>query len=348
QAALDAERAKSETERVFKDLRAGSEEGVIDIPTRKILVITINPGRLAADAVKRAQAADIDKRVIDNQIREAESQQLSNFSNELADNEALRIRAGGVAGFEGAQSAYTNAITAIRKEYNENVAERTQLIRHFNLSSNERQKLALGEDVTKEHNGRTFTFRAADIYAREAAIEDQLKTGSEGQIAEIIKESGALRDDAGNISKKGKPFDYRTTVSQAIPANGIPGKALIFGNRSIDQVSQGTLYGDVGLDNAAAFNIMEGKIRDDVLAVQGAGTLKIMYELGEKIKRDPKSVPEYFEATKEKQEAFWVNYESLRRSAYKILEDPVNRNATEASRKIFEKYQVKEEKDGLK
>jgi hypothetical protein len=94
------------------------------------------------------------------------------------DGKNIRDYVGGAAGDIGAESALASAVAASRKEYNDRVAEKTQLMKHFNLSSSEKQTLAMGGDVPKIKNGARYIFKATDEYAGEAATEEQLKTGS--------------------------------------------------------------------------------------------------------------------------------------------------------------------------
>ncbi len=272
----------------------------------------------------------------------AERTQKSQLTQDLLSNQAiidgqhLREYAGGIRGEEGANSVLASSVASYREEYGKMVGEKNQLIKHFQLDSNARQRLAEGEDVKAEKGNVKYTFRADDEYAREAAIEVQMKTGSEAQIINLIRESGAIKDAAGNILVKGKTYDYRTTISEDIPSNGIPGKSLIFGAKSIDDVYQGNLYGDEGLNNAAVYHIMDGKIRDDVLAVQGAGTLKILYETY----NNRHNIPQYVNASAEKKQIFEENYQAMRRSAGTILKDKINRNTPEASRRVFEEFKI--------
>lgn len=291
-----------------------------------------------ATLMEQSQDASRDLALTAMRKQAAERVQKSQLTKALADNKAtidgttLREYAGGV---EGPATIFAATIAASRKEYGEKIGEKSQLMRHFNLSSSDYQRLAMGEDVTKEKDGITYTFEKTDDYAREAAIERQLKAGSESDILTIIRESGTTVGPDGRV-KHGATYEYRTTISSAIPENGIPGKALIFGSKIIDDVGQGKVYGDEGLNNAAVYHIMNGKIRDDVLAVQGAGVLEILYKTWE----NRNNIPAYQAASTEEKQKFEENYKALRRSATKILKDEINRNASESARKVFNEYKV--------
>jgi hypothetical protein len=182
-----------------------------------------------------------------------------------------------------------------------------------------------------------YVFESTDDFAREAAIEAQLKTGSEGDIINIIRESGK-RTLADGTVREGKTYNYRTTISDAIPANGIPGKALIFGSKVINDVYTGNFLGDESLNDAATYHILEGKIRDDVLSVQGTNTLQYLFEAKERFHESSAYKNAAPAARTELERKFNDNYLAMQQSAFKILRDNVNRNATKASTDIFQRY----------
>ncbi len=330
-AKLQVDVTKARIDAMHEEMRAGSV-----------------PHASLAGQVQTAQDATRDLALTAMRKAAAERTQKNDLTQALLNNkttidgQTLREYAGGIRGQDGADSVLASSVTAYREEFGKMVAEKSQLIKHFNLDSGARQNLALGDNVIGERvedDGRVvrFTFRNDDHYAREAAVEAQMKTGSEGQIITLIKESGTYIDANGNLAK-GKTYEYRQTISDDIPSNGIPGKSLIFGSKIINDVSQGAVYGDEGLKNAAIYHIMDGKIRDDVLAVQGAETLKILYEVGKTSNfEELKKLPQYANASEEKKRAFHENYESLRRSAATILADKINRNTSEAAREVFKK-----------
>ena len=326
----EASVAKARLESMHEDFKAGS--GPVYGPQTASMAALLDR---STDATRDLALTSMRKHAAERTQKSQVTDALLKNTAKI-DGELLRDYAGGIRGIEGANSVLASSVAAYREEYGKMVAEKTQLLKHFNLSSNKRQDLAMGTNVDVEKNGVKYTFKADDEYAREAAIEEQLKTGSEGQIIEIIRESGAIKDSNGNVLVKGKTYDYRTTISAAIPSNGIPGKALIFGSKSINDVGQGDLLGEEGLNNAAVYHIMDGKIRDDVLAVQGASTLQLLFESF----ANRHNIPQYVNASAAKQAEFDQNYQALRESAGKILDDPVNRNSSEAARKVFEKYRT--------
>jgi hypothetical protein len=238
------------------------------------------------------------------------------------DGQTLREFGGGIQGAEGASSILAASVAEYRKEYGARISEKTELMRHFELSSQLRQDLAMGQDVTGTKNGVSYVFRKDDDYAREAAIEDQLKTGSEGNILQIIKESGA----------GGRTADYHTTISAAIPANGIQNKILFTGGKVIDDIYKGTLIGDRGLTEAALYHVTEGKIKDETLSIQGPESLRILFD----------TITHRGSVDPTKQAEFDANYQQLRYKAWTILNTPLlNKNVSDSSRKILKAQAVK-------
>lgn len=280
---LDVSKAKVDAN--WEELKAGNIDSVIQ------------PESLSNDALRsylserkamayNVQADALMSRVEERRAHEAKEVQNADYARELVVNEAMRQRAGGI-NEHGADSVLANAIAAERKTYNENVADKLQLIKHFNLSSQQRQALALGGEVTAlRDDGTSFTFKGPeDIHAREAATEEQLATGSFGQIQTLIEESSRQavdRDANGNVIKNadgsirthaGVMYDLRTTISAAIPKNSIPNKAIYYGSKSIDDVSKGEFM----RERAEIYNIVNGKVKDQVLAGMDGDALANMF-----------------------------------------------------------------------
>lgn len=254
---------------------------------------------------------------------------------ETVDGQTLREYAGGVQGAEGAATVLASTVAASRKEYNDKVSEKVQLIRHFNLDSEKRQELALGNNVQATRDGVTYTFRNNDVYSREAAIETQLKEGSYTQMRDIIAESGErVVDRVTGVVRQGHTFDFRTTISTAIPSNGLNKKAVFWGAKTIDDVAQGKINGEAGLNEAAAYFLTSGKISDEALSGMSADAIRQLFEVADQTRptttqtRNPADL-----------RAFTENAASIRESARRILDsDLLRRNADEAARKVLEDY----------
>lgn len=271
--------------------------------------VTATAETLSIEAIKKANA---------------ETQLDSNLTQTLLRDEQLRAIAGGVRGESGAESALASAVAKYRGEYGKKIEEKTQLMKHFNLSSTQRQDVAVGNsDVTVTRDGSSYTFKVDDEYAREATIESQLKTGSFNQIEEIINESGA----------GGSTHEYRTTISDAIVTNGLMNKAIYWGAKTIDDVSQGT-YSGAEKSNAITYFIREGKIKPEALAAQNGIATRAMFEVVNDTTAMAAMSPQ-------QRAVFNDRYRALQEAAYKILHtDNLKGIPDEASRDALEEFAV--------
>lgn len=349
----EASLAKSRLETVYDEIKAGDRSNITYGPQSGGMTDLLNRAQdaqsfVALEAMRKKAA----QRVQENNIGDILLRD-SSATTDLFDGKSARDYAGGIRGVEGANTALTQAIATDRREFNEMVGEKQQLMKHFELSSDQYQRLALGNNVSVSKGGIDYMFTSDDHYNREAAIETQMKAGSESHIREVISQSGAsihakgealtdkhgkvMKDANGQVIRKGKTYDYHSTIQDALVSNGIPSKQLIFGSKIIDDIGQGRLYGEQGLNDAAVFHIMQGKVSDDVLARQGSNTLKTMFETYAK----RHSIDEYTKASAADQQKFEKNYQALLHSAHDILADEVNRNYSQASKEVFEAYKVR-------
>lgn len=285
--------------------------------------INVDPVHLAQGAM-RARALTQDSQVHARQLHEAQEMQKDQFADELMHSESLRNVAGGIAGQAGAESALAAAIATKRKAYGANIAEKNELLKHFNPGSLGYQKLAIGEDVTvTRDDGTSYTFKGDDNFTREAAIETQLKTGSFGDIQKIIQESSKTVIENG-VAREGKTYEYRTTISEAIPANGIANKAIYFGSKAINDVSQGVF----DIDESAIYNIIEGKVKDEVLAAMDAGGIEKLFDINLAAKVPPAKLA-----------AFNANRTEMQHSAYRILNnDLLSQKSSAKARQVLDMF----------
>jgi hypothetical protein len=221
----------------------------------------------------RVQARDVAIAAL--RKKSAERLQTKNLTEDLLtntaqiDGETLREYAGGVMGAVGAETVLSNAIASERKEYNENVQSKRQLIKHFNLDGGARQKLAMGkEPVIATKDGRRYTFRLDDDFAREAAIEAQLSgEGNVQNIEEIMAASGST------LAK------FKTSISAAIPTYKLADKAAYLGGKTIDDIAQGAITSNADLDAVATRSIAQGKIKPIQLATMDQYAIKRIYNV---------------------------------------------------------------------
>ena len=218
-----------------------------DDPISEIRDITQH---LAAQGLRKNNA----QRVLNQQLAE----------NMLADRQ-LQREAGGIYGSLGADAAVASAISTMRSEYGKSVEEGRQIVKHFNLSSDQRQQHALGESVTvTDSAGNIRTFNASNTFTREAVIEDQIAVGTVKQVKEIVQGSGGLLSE------------YKTTISEALAKSGVKGKAPYLGGKLIDDIAKGTIASEDHLLGYIQDWIADGKYRDEDIAITDADGLKLL------------------------------------------------------------------------
>ena len=201
------------------------------------------------------QAAEVERLRTSN----AQKVQNDNLADSLINDVELRDFAGGI-NKQGSDAAMASAISTVRTAFGQSVNEARQIVKHFNLNSGQRQKLALlsGDDtltVTRD-DGTSHTFKATDEYAREAAIEDQVAVGTIDQVEKLVQASGT----------NSELFGFRTTIADALAKNGLGGKSLYLGGKTIDDVTWGRINGPDDILGLAVETIAKGKISEKDLA----------------------------------------------------------------------------------
>lgn len=177
------------------------------------------------------------------------------FAESMMKNQGMQERAGGIAGSDGADSALASAIATMRSDYGKSVEEAHQIIKHFNLSSEQRQAHAMGREVTaKDSHGNVRVFKDENVYTREAVIESQIATGTVPQIEEIVANSG------------GQLAGFRTTISESVAKAGVGSKAFYLGGATINEIAKGTIRSEADLVGIIQDNIAKGKIKAETLA----------------------------------------------------------------------------------
>lgn len=229
----------------------------------------------------------------------------------IIDGRQLRNYGAGIMGEEGANTLLAAATAASRSEFGKRIGEGAELMKHFELSSDERYNVAFGTAVTKTKNGATYTFRPDNDAVREAAIVDVFKTGSEGQKLELVAQSGV----------GGAVHAYATTVSGELPSLG----NVILAGKVIDDVYRGKLpTGDAGLIEAAQFQITNGKLTKEKLSTQGPATLKhLINSWNHRTTLNP-----------EEQAKFEANYRTMIENFQEVITSDQLSGAVSASSKI--------------
>jgi hypothetical protein len=242
-AKLDVDVSKARADVQWENMRAATS------------ALNATPAGLDTQA-RQARELTLAAAVIGRQLHSAQHEQQQDFANALKGDRtgALLQQAGGISE-NGANSALAAAIATTRKAYGESVAEARQIVKHFNLSSEQRQEHALGNDVTvTDSAGNTRTFRAGDTYTREAVIEDQIKTGTVKEAQQLVGLSGSSL------------AEFRTTISEAVAEAGLGGKTIYLGGSTINEIAKGTIASPADLTGVIQNNIARGKTSADKLA----------------------------------------------------------------------------------
>jgi len=256
---------KAKIDKLHEDLRTGrrtQKEGGIGFTLSELAAESETATRdlaltsIATQSAKRVQQARLSDALIKN--------------NDVIHGVSLREYAGGIDTDNGADSALAFAVSQKYEAEVKLVNERTQLIKQFKLNGEERQDLAMGRHVvqgkyTIDKQDYFYDFTPDDKLARDAAIDMQLGIGSFADIQEIIENSG------------GTLKDYIKTISEGIPAKGIPNKAAWTGGAFIDQVLRGNIKDKASMHKEIIDTfIIRGKIKPEMLAMNDAISIATM------------------------------------------------------------------------
>ena len=197
----------------------------------------------------------------------AQRQQHSEFAEQLINSKELREKAGGNVfkdangNLIGANAALASAIATSRSEYAKSVDEARQIIKHYKLSSEERQGLALGRRSINLPGGVRLT--KDSIFVREATIEEQIKYGTAAEVAELLSEL---------------PPEFRASAASALAESGIKSRANFMGGKLIDDMLKGDINNRSDLMNYFANWLEGGKYKPETLASTDADAVKLLIE----------------------------------------------------------------------
>lgn len=185
------------------------------------------------------------------------------ISRAILTNDKLKEKAGGIYEF-GEEAAMASAIAAMRSDYGKAVEEGAEIVKHFNLSSEQRQHHALGRgEFTVVKDGVSHTFTNDSVFTREHAIEEQIATGTVPEVSEIIAASGSSL------------VQYKTTIAAALKSSGVKGRAPMLGGKLINDVGKGDIQSQADLQQFIVDWVKEGKFKESELS----GTDKYGLEL---------------------------------------------------------------------
>ena len=196
----------------------------------------------------------------------AQRQQHSEFAEQLINSKELRERAGGhvlvddKGNLLGADAALASAISTNRSEFSKSVDEAHQIMKHYKLSSEQRQKISLGNSVTLSDG---TVLDSNNIFVREAAIEEQIKYGTVTEVAQLVSEL---------------PPEFYSSVAAALASSGVKDKASFMGGKLIDDMVKGTINNRQDLLNYCAEWLQGGKYKPETLATTDADGVKLLIE----------------------------------------------------------------------
>ena len=197
----------------------------------------------------------------------AQRQQHSEFAEQLINSKELREKAGGHVFTDengnliGANAALASAIATSRSEYAKSVDEARQIIKHYKLSSEQRQGLALNKGSIPLSGGVNLS--GDSIFVREAAIEEQIKYGTATEVAELLSEL---------------PPEFRASAASALAESGIKNRASFMGGKLIDDTLKGVINNRSDLMNYFANWLEGGKYKPETLATTDADAVKLLME----------------------------------------------------------------------
>ena len=196
----------------------------------------------------------------------AQRQQHSEFAEQLINSKELQEKAGGNVfkdangNLIGANAALASAIATSRSEYAKSVDEARQIMKHYKLSSGQRQKISLGNSVTLSDG---TILDSNNIFVREAAIEEQIKYGTATEVAELLSEL---------------PPEFYSSAASALAESGVKNKASFLGGKLIDDMLKGAINNRDDLMNYFADWLQGGKYKPETLATTDADAVKLLME----------------------------------------------------------------------
>ena len=196
----------------------------------------------------------------------AQRQQHSEFAEQLINSKELQEKAGGHVfkdangNLIGANAALASAIATSRSEYAKSVDEAHQIMKHYKLSSGQRQKISLGNSVTLSDG---TVLDSNNIFVREAAIEEQIKYGTAAEVAELLSEL---------------PPEFYSSAASALAESGVRNKASFMGGKLIDDMLKGDINNRGDLMSYFAEWLQGGKYKPETLASTDADAVKLLIE----------------------------------------------------------------------
>ena len=234
--------------------------------------IETNLTAAAKRAAEQALASEVNTMMLDNTVR--------------VDGKLVREYAAGIGNQSAVLAEY---VAKSRKEAGEKIAQQAELAHHFKLDPGQIEALATGklgtdaagQPITQLHvtdaAGRSYAFDARDEYVRDMSIAELFKVGSVEQKLNVVKQTGRLVDEHGNVIATGYNYDFRRSVEQAIIDTKFMQAVPALSDKSLKAVLNGEFYGDESLQYQSFRQILEGRIKTSTIANANANALAVMF-----------------------------------------------------------------------
>ena len=234
--------------------------------------IETNLTAAAKRAAEQALSSEVNTMMLDNTVR--------------VDGKLVREYAAGIGNQSAVLAEY---VAKSRKEAGEKIAQQAELAHHFKLDPGQIEALATGklgtdaagQPITQLHvtdaAGRSYAFNARDDYVRDMSIAELFDVGSYEQKMNVIKQTGRVVDEHGNVIATGYNYDFRRSVEQAIIKTKFMQAAPALSDKSLKAVLNGEFYGDESLQYQSFRQILEGRIKTSTIANANANALAVMF-----------------------------------------------------------------------
>ena len=234
--------------------------------------IETNLTAAAKRAAEQALSSEVNTMMLDNTVR--------------VDGKLVREYAAGIGNQSAVLAEY---VAKSRKEAGEKIAQQAELAHHFKLDAGQIEALATGklgtdaagQPITQLHvtdaAGRSYSFDARDDYVRDMSIAELFDVGSYEQKMNVVKQTGRVVDEHGNVISTGYNYDFRRSVEQAIIKTKFMQAAPALSDKSLKAVLNGEFYGDESLQYQSFRQILEGRIKTSTIANANANALAVMF-----------------------------------------------------------------------
>ncbi len=332
---------KAKLDNVYEELKANKDGTGINAALRHDTIKTAE--NISLEGMRKRQAES----VYHENLNSALLRNQSDFSGA-----AILDRAAGVGSRD---DVLADVIAKERKEFGEHANAQLELMRHFKVTSADTKALALGETKVevKDSHGNVHVFDSDDgpdgknlsaKYVRDAAAEQIFTVGAHNDKVDVILETwgktdadGIVLKDASGKDIKGKTYDYRATIQQALIKSGFGGQSPAFNDKSLDAILKGDFQGEESLIYHSMREILEGRIKGDTIARANDTALRYLFNSAEST--DPK-----FEAIRNRlsdsdKAKLQANIDELRKTTDTVLNTPtILREASQESINVMKAF----------